>query len=57
MNWKKLGIVAGVAFLIYFVVRSPVESANAVKNAAVQMGELANLIAVSLTTFLRALFS
>lgn len=56
MNWKRLGILALVAFVVYFLVRSPVESATAVRNVASEIGDLANLIAVSLTTFLRTLF-
>ena len=56
MDWKRLGGLVLVAFLVYFVVRSPVESANAVKGVATQVGHFANALAVSLTTFLRTLF-
>lgn len=45
-----------MAFMIYFVVRSPVESANAVKGVAQQIGDFANALVVSITTFLRTLF-
>lgn len=56
MNWKKLGIIALVSFLVYFLVRSPVESANAVKTLGIQIGRFANTLASSVTTFLTTLF-
>lgn len=56
MNWKKIGTVALVAFLIYFVVRSPVESATTVRGIVTSLGQFANSIAVALTTFLQTLF-
>lgn len=55
-RWKKAGGIVLLLFLAYFVVRSPVESANAVRNIASQIASLANTIAVSLTTFIRQLF-
>lgn len=56
MNWKKLGTIALVVFLVYFVVKSPVESANAIRNVAGQIADFANAAASSLTTFIGALF-
>lgn len=56
MNWKKIGTIALVAFLIYFVVKSPVESASAIRNVAGEIADFANAAAASLTTFVSALF-
>ena len=56
MNWKRAGLIVLAAFLVYFIVRSPVESANVVRNIASSIGQMANAIAVSLTTFLQNLF-
>lgn len=56
MNWKKIGLVALGAFLIYFLVVSPVESANAVKAVANIIADFAHDAATSMTTFLRTLF-
>ena len=56
MNWKKIGLVALAAFLIYFLVVSPVESANAIKTMARTVGDFAHAAATSFTTFLSTLF-
>jgi len=56
MNWKRIGGIALVAFLLYFLVKSPVESAVTVKNLAAQIADIAEALATSLTTFLRTLF-
>jgi len=56
MNWKKVGTGLLVAFLAYFVIKSPVESATAVRNVFVSAGRFANTAAVALTTFLQTLF-
>lgn len=56
MSTKKLLVVALVAFAIYFLVRSPVESATAVNSVSDWVGKTASAIASSLTTFLQTLF-
>jgi len=56
MNWKKIGLALFVAFLIYFVVRSPVESADVVRDVFTAIGRFLSTLASSLTTFLQALF-
>ena len=56
MNWKKIAMIAIAAFLVYFLVRSPVESATTVKSIAVSVGGFANRLATALTTFLQTLF-
>jgi hypothetical protein len=56
MNWKKIGLVALVAFIVYFLVRSPVESAMAVKNVGLVVGRFANTLATSIATFFTTLF-
>ena len=56
MNWKKLGIGLLIAFLVYFVVRSPVESATVTKNIFTAIGHFFSTLAVALTTFLQTLF-
>jgi hypothetical protein len=56
VNWRKIGAIALVAFIIFFVVRSPVESADVVKTVASAIASFANDAAVSMTTFLRTLF-
>ena len=56
MNWKRIGSILLVAFLAYFLIKSPVESANAVRNVFISAGRLANTTAVALTTFLQTLF-
>ena len=56
MSTKKILLVALVAFAIYFLVRSPVESATAVNSVSDWVGQTASDLAASLTTFLQTLF-
>lgn len=56
MNWKRIGVLSLVAFLVYFIVRAPVESADVVHNIVTSTGHFLNSLAVALTTFLQALF-
>lgn len=46
MNAKKLGIVAGVLFVIFFVMQQPTESAGLVRDALGGVGHLADKLAV-----------
>jgi hypothetical protein len=56
VNWKKLISIALVIFALYFMVRSPVESATFVRHVAYTVGDVANAAATSLSTFLGTLF-
>jgi hypothetical protein len=56
MGWKRLVGIALIAFAIYFVVRSPVESATAIKDVSSGVQTAARSLATSLTTFLQTLF-
>jgi hypothetical protein len=56
MPWRRLLAITLVIFALYFLVRSPVESATFVRNLADTIGNIANALATSLTTFLRTLF-
>jgi hypothetical protein len=55
VNWKKLISISLVVFALYFLVRSPVESATFVRSVANTIGDVANAAATSLTTFIRTL--
>ncbi len=56
MNIKKILLVLAVAFLVYYVLRSPVQAAEAVKGAGeVTVAGLRDL-AESLARFVDALF-
>jgi hypothetical protein len=55
VNWKKLISISLVIFALYFLVRSPVESATFVRSVAYTVGDIANAAATSLTTFIRTL--
>lgn len=56
MNWKRVGGILLGAFVVYFVVRAPVESANVVRGMFSASGRFLNSVAVALTTFLQTLF-
>ena len=53
MKWKKLGIIAGVAFVIFFLVSQPGTSAGMIKDSLSGVGHIADKLALfvkSLTT-------
>jgi hypothetical protein len=56
MHWRRLISIALTLFALYFLIRSPVESATFVRQVATTIGDVANAAATSLTTFLRTLF-
>ncbi len=56
VQMRRLFGFAIVAFLLYFLVRSPIESAHAIRNVTTAIAHFANALVVSLTTFFRALF-
>lgn len=52
MNAKKLGIIVGVAFALFFVISQPQASADLVLSILTILGDMAS----SVVQFIRALF-
>lgn len=56
VHMKRLLFFSIIAFILYFLVVSPIESANVIKNVWNAIGTFFEALAVGLTTFFRALF-
>ena len=46
MDYKKLGIILGIAFVVFFLVNQPSEAAGLIKNSIAGVGHIADKLAL-----------